>query len=89
MKRKEAGFLFRRLSACGDALYRARRERLRSERHAARGVETVVKPNEKMKRIGNTSKEKTRGMRQPDRFTLHEASTGTKTIRYRLRLNAT
>ena len=55
--------------------------------HAA--LKPLVNPNKNTKRIGNESKEKTRGMRQPDRFTLHEASKGTNTIRYRLRRNAT
>ena len=55
--------------------------------HAA--LKPLVNPNKNTKRIGNESKEKTGGMRQPDRFTLHEASKGTNTIRYRLRRNAT
>ena len=55
--------------------------------HAA--LKPFVNPKKKTSRIGNTSKEKTRGTRQPDRSTLHEASKGTNTILYRLRRNAT
>ena len=55
--------------------------------HAA--LKPFVNPKKKMSKSGNASKERTRGTRQPDRSTLHEASKGTNTILYRLRRNAT